>query len=824
MLSMKVLKFGGSSVASPDRVRNILSIVQPRIAKGENLAIVFSAFGGVTDQLIEMIEKAGKGDASYNEVVISCKERHYSAIQDLFDSPTTSTELAKIDVLFLKLENVLRGVHLLKEASNRSYDYVMSFGERLSNSIIASFFNAREVKTEYVDARTLISTNSDFRSAKVFKDLSYKNIQSAFENKRGTTHIITGFIASDQKGKTTTLGRGGSDYTAALFAAALDADALEIWTDVDGVLTTNPKIVSKAYPIKDMTYVEAMEMSHFGAKVIYPPTIQPVHLKGIPTYIRNTFNPEYIGTLIHNEVTENNGSIKGLSSLSGVSLITLSGTGLQGVPGIAARLFNGLAAKSVNLILITQASSEHSICLAVMEEKSKLAEETLLSEFKKEIEDKLIDSIEVKPDISIIAAVGESMKDKPGIAGKLFSALGRNGVNIEAIAQGSSELNISFAVNSKDEKKALNLIHDSFFLNAEKTLNLFIIGTGLIGGTLIQQLQEYKENILASRGIDLKLIGLSNSRKMHFDGHGIKLEDWKDYLNNSENVADPDQFVKKMIELNLANTVFVDNTASDIIPGFYETILDNSISISTPNKVASSSSYESYVKLKKIAKDRNVLFLTETNVGAGLPVLSTIQSLRSSGDKITKIEAVLSGSLSFIFNSFTSQHSFHDLVKEAQQLGYTEPDPREDLNGSDVMRKITILARESGFKIEKSEVKVTEILPRECVDASSTDDFFVALKANEDYFKKLIVDSESKNEKLRFIAKFEENKASVELLSVDNESPFYNLSSTDNMIALYTDRYNDSPIVISGPGAGANVTAAGVFSEIIQIANERFDY
>ena len=821
---MKVLKFGGSSVASPDRIRNIFSIVQPRIVKGEDLAIVFSAFGGVTDQLIEMIDTAEKGEDSYSEVVQSCKERHYSAIKDLFEGTYLSNELARIDVLFLKLENLLRGVHLLKEASDRSYDYVMSFGERLSNSIIASFYKTQGINTEYIDARQLITTNSDFRSAKVFKDLSYKKIEETFKNKKGTTHIITGFIASDQDGKTTTLGRGGSDYTAALFAAALDAEALEIWTDVDGVLTTNPKMVSKAYPIKQMSYIEAMEMSHFGAKVIYPPTIQPVHLKGIPTYIRNTFNPDYIGTLIHKEVVDTNGSIKGLSSLSGVSLITLSGTGLQGTPGVAARLFSCLASKNINLILITQASSEHSICLAVMEDKSKVAEQTLINEFSKEINDKLIDNIDLIHDISIIAAVGESMKDKPGIAGKLFSALGRNGVNIEAIAQGSSELNISFAVNSKDEKKALNLIHDSFFLNAEKTLNLFIVGTGLIGGTLIEQLKEFKENIRDSLGVDLKLIGLSNSRKMYFEGSGINLKGWKKDLENSAHSANPNQFVQKMIELNLANSIFVDNTASDAIPAFYETILDNSISISTPNKVASSSSYESYLNLKKIAKDRNVLFLTETNVGAGLPVLSTIQSLRNSGDKIVKIEAVLSGSLSYIFNNYSSDKNFHDLVKEAQQLGYTEPDPREDLNGSDVRRKITILAREAGYKIEKTEVKVSEILPEECVSAASTEDFFVALKANESYFNKLISDSESKSEKLRFIAKFEENNASIQLISVNEKSPFYNLSSTDNMIALYTDRYKNSPIVISGPGAGANVTAAGVFSEIIQIANERFDY
>ena len=821
---MIVLKFGGSSVGKPERIKNILTIVHPRIKDGQDLCIVCSAFGGVTDQLISMIDTASRGDEKYTEIVKACKLRHYDSADVLMDSKNKADLLAQIDVLFLKLENILRGVFLLKEASDRSYDYVMSFGERLSNLSITHFFNAQGINSVFLDAREIIKTNSEFRSARVYIDDSYNNIVKTVQQHTGKVKFITGFIASDQHGRTTTLGRGGSDYTAALFAAALDAEALEIWTDVDGVLTTNPKLVKTAYPIHEMSYIEAMEMSHFGAKVIYPPTILPVHEKGIPTYIKNTFNPDYVGTIISNQVGETKGSIKGLSSTDGLVLLTLSGSGMQGVPGVASRMFNSLANNNINVILITQASSEHSICVAIKEERAQIAREILKVEFQKEIENKDIAEVHIEENICIIAAVGEAMKNQPGIAGKLFSTLGRNGVNIEAIAQGSSELNISFAIKSSDEEKALNLIHDTFFHNTIKTLNLFIVGTGLIGSTLISQLKEFKASILESKGVDLKLIGLSNSRKMHFDSKGISLGEWETALNDSEQVADPESFVEQMVALNLANSIFVDNTASASIPEFYKKILDNSISISTPNKVASSASYEFYNELIDLAKKRNTKFLIETNVGAGLPVISTIKSLRNSGDKITKIEAVLSGSLSYIFNNFSSSSSFHDIVKDAQKLGYTEPDPRDDLSGSDVKRKITILARESNYGIDQSEVKLKPILPQDSMDAESVDLFFDSLKKHNDYFVKLIEEAENKNERLRYIASFENGEASIELKSVDSSSPFYNLSNSDNMISFNTERYTDSPLVISGPGAGANVTAAGVFSEIMQIATESFDY
>ena len=822
---MIVLKFGGSSVGKPDRIKNIFSIVKPRIDSGENLCIVCSAFGGVTDQLISMIDAASRGNEKYIEIVEACKQRHYDSAAELLDGEAKVGLLTQIDVLFFKLENVLKGVFLLKEASDRSYDYVMSFGERLSNLSISHFFNANDIPSVFLDARSIIVTNSEFRAARVYKEETYNNIAEVVGRNSDKTKIITGFIASDQHGRTTTLGRGGSDYTAALFAAALDAKQLEIWTDVDGVLTTNPKVVSSAYPIHEMSYIEAMEMSHFGAKVIYPPTILPVNEKGIPTYIKNTFNPDHTGTLIHNKSDVNsNGAIKGLSSQSDIALLTLSGTGMQGVPGVASRMFGSLANSNINVILITQASSEHSICVAVKEDKADIAKEVLKVEFAKEIENQDVDQVRVEKEICIIAAVGEAMKEQPGIAGKLFSCLGRNGINIEAIAQGSSELNISFAVKAKDEKKALNLIHDTFFKNTIKTLNLFIVGTGLIGGTLIQQLKEFKENILEAKGIDLKLIGISNSRKMYFEEQGLDLSNWEALLSESELEADPQQFVDKMIQLNLANSIFVDNTASNKIPDLYKQIINVGISIATPNKVASSASIESYNELKQLAKKRNTRFLNETNVGAGLPVISTIKSLRESGDRITKIEAVLSGSLSFIFNNFKSDSSFHDVVKEAQSLGYTEPDPRDDLSGSDVKRKITILARESGYDINQEDVELSPILPKECMEVETVDEFFETLLTHKDFFSKMISDAEQKNERLRYIASFENNKAKIELKSVDNSSPFYNLSNSDNMISFNTERYIASPLVISGPGAGANVTAAGVFAEIMQIANESFNY
>jgi len=819
---MKILKFGGSSVATSERIKQIHSIVQPRVDAGEKVALVFSAFGGVTNQLIEMLETASLGKDSYKDVFIDCKKRHSDCLQDLFkpDSPVFD----EVEVLFKKLFNVLKGVFLLKEASGRSYDYVMSFGERLSNTIIARYLNENDVEAAYLDARKVIKTNSDFRSASVHRDPTIDLIKNHFAVSGNTIQIITGFIASDELGRTTTLGRGGSDFTASIFAASLMADSLEIWTDVDGVLTCNPNQVSKAFSIPSLSYNEAMELSHFGAKVIYPPTIQPVFSRNIPLYIKNTFNPDHPGTMIGSDTKELNGSsIKGITSMDDISLITVSGSGLHGEPGSAARLFGCLAKDKINVILITQASSEHSICFAVKQGHAERAKVAIEEEFKKEIQEEKVNPALIQNDIAILAVVGEAMKNQPGISGKIFSALGRNGVNVEAVAQGSSELNISFAVKKIDENKALNLIHDSFFHNTSKTLHLYLVGTGLIGGTLLGQMNEFKETLLQEKGLELKIVGISNSRKMHFDKNGIDLNKWKERLANGED-TNPEAYIHKMIALNLSNSVFIDNTASGIFPALYSIILENNISISTPNKVASSSSFEIYENLKSIAKKKNTKFLFETNVGAGLPVISTIQTLRNSGDQITNIEAVVSGSISYIFNKYSEKISFHDIVKEAQQKGLTEPDPRDDLSGLDVQRKITILARESGYKINLEDVKMDAILPQSCLDAQSVEDFFQELLNNDSYFKELLNKANSENKRLRFIASLSDGKAKVGLQMVDETSPFYGLSESDNMIAFNTKRYTSSPLVIRGPGAGGDVTAAGVFAEIIQISNEVFSF
>jgi aspartokinase/homoserine dehydrogenase 1 len=630
--------------------------------------------------------------------------------------------------------------------------------------------------------------------------------------------IVTGFIASDKGGLTTTLGRGGSDYTAAILASALKATDLEIWTDVDGVLTSDPRKVKKAFTVDRLSYAEAMEMSHFGAKVIYPPTIQPAMSKDIPIYIKNTFNPSHPGTKIHTDSDENFRSpIKGISALSGIAMMNLEGSGMMGTPGISGRLFSTLARASINVILITQASSEHSISFAVADKDALNAKALIEEEFQKEISAKNIAPIRIDDDQVIIAVIGEKMKSVPGVAGSLFNSLGRNGINVSAIAQGSSELNISFVIDKEDQSKAINLIHDSFFLSEQKRINIFSIGVGLIGGTLLSQIEEQKAYLKEDLSLELKIAGLSNSRKMLFDEDGIETNDWRDLMESSDVKADIRAFVDKMIAMNLPNTIFIDNTASGAVPEFYKKILEESISIVTPNKIATSSSYAHYLDLKNTAKKNNVQFLYETNVGAGLPVISTLQGLINSGDRIEKIEAVVSGSLSYIFNNFDGTVPFSDLVMEAKELGYTEPDPRDDLSGSDVRRKIIILTREAGIAIEPEDVALDPILPKSCIEAKGIDAFFEALRNENDHFNGLIEKAKQEGKVLRFIASTQNGKAKISLQAVGQDSPFYSLQMSDNMIVFTTKRYNKRPLIVRGPGAGAEVTAGGVFSDIIAI-------
>jgi aspartokinase/homoserine dehydrogenase 1 len=815
---MKVLKFGGSSVATPDRILNIIGILKSYYSKGEKFTVIFSAFGGVTDQLIQMAELASEGKEQYLELFADFQQRHQEAAERLLTSET----FREVDPYLWEnhevLKNLLHGIFLVREVSPRTMDYVLSFGERNSAFLISYALRDAGVRASYLDARKIIKTNKDFGSANVDLKTTFENIQSYYEE-HPDIQIVTGFIASAKGGLTTTLGRGGSDYTASLLAAGLEASVIEIWTDVNGVLTSDPRKVKKAFTIPKMTYAEAMEMSHFGAKVIYPPTLVPAMQKGIPLYIKNTFYPDFEGTYISAEQNPDSGAVKGISSVDEITLLTLSGGGLFGIPGIAARLFGALAKEGINIILITQGSSEHSISFAIHPRHTKKAQKQIEEEFKVELTTKSIEPIRVEESLAVVAIIGENMRYQPGIAGRMFQALGKNGINAIAIAQGSSELNISVVIEQRDEAKALNALHEAFFLSDKKVLHLFSIGVGLIGSTLIEQVKAQRDYLREERNLELKIVGLSNSRKMLFDEEGIDLDNWKSDLAASDQKANAGVFIKEMKQLNLPNSIFLDNTASEKVPGFYEQILEESIPIVTPNKVAASSSFLEYQRLKTIARKRGVPFLYETNVGAGLPVLSTLQDLIQSGDRIQKIEGVLSGSLSYIFNHFGEEYSFSSIVKDAREKGFTEPDPRTDLEGVDVKRKLVILAREAGIPLEGDEVAIESFLPQELREADSVEEFMQLLPQYDQVFEQKRMDATEGGCVLRMLAVIEGDQAKIKLTEVDAENPFYNLSGSDNMIVFTTDRYKERPLVIRGPGAGAEVTAAGVFAEIISIGN-----
>jgi aspartokinase/homoserine dehydrogenase 1 len=815
---MKVLKFGGSSVAKPERIRGIVDILKDYYAAGDHFTVVFSAFGGVTDSLIEMSRLAAAGDDRYGEAFQAFADRHQDAISDLLqEGPLREEASAQMRKSHDVLKNLLYGVFLVREASSRTMDYVLSFGERSSAYIISKTLQQAGIPAEYLDARKIIRTDKSFSAAKVNFDKSYEVIHKYYsENTK--VQVVTGFIASAKGGLTTTLGRGGSDYTASLIAAGLNADAIEIWTDVSGVLTADPRRVKKAFTIPKLTYAEAMEMSHFGAKVIYPPTLMPALKKRIPLYIKNTFDPGFPGTKVSEENNPDGVAVKGISSINNVALLTLSGSGLFGVPGTSARLFGALAQKGINIILITQGSSEHAISFAVQPSDADRAKEAVGDAFAYEIERGVVNAVKVERDLSVIAIIGENMRYQPGISGRLFQALGKNGINAVAIAQGSSELNVSVVIPKEDENKALNALHEAFFLSDYKTLHLFIVGVGLIGGTLLQQIREQNEYLRTKLGMEVKVVGMANSRKMIFAEEGLDIdEQWMDRLMADGTDADLAVFVGRMRDLNLSNSIFIDNTANDKIASYYPGILDESISISTPNKVANSSSFLQYQRLKAIAVKRGVQFHYETNVGAGLPIISTLKDLLDSGDRIQKIEGVLSGSLSFIFNSFDGSRPFHEVVMEAKEKGFTEPDPRVDLSGKDVGRKILILARETGIPMETEHIKLIGFLPEGAMEAESVDDFFTVLEKNADYFAGLQTDAAAEGKVLRMIATLEGEDASVGIQAVDADNPFYGLNGSDNMIVFTTDRYRERPLVVRGPGAGAEVTAAGVFAEIIKI-------
>ncbi|MCX6291686.1 MAG: bifunctional aspartate kinase/homoserine dehydrogenase I [Bacteroidetes bacterium] len=814
---MIVLKFGGTSVADASRIKGVAEIVSETHRKDKKIAVVFSAFGGVTDDLITTSRLAANRDKKYLEVFEKIKTRHRNAISELRltkDKPLRDF----IESSFSELHDLLHGVFLVRELSFRTLDFISGFGELLSSRIISAYFISQKMKASFLDAKQYIKTDETFGSALVNFKLTNKNITDYF-NKFSGIACVTGFIGSTEKGEATTLGRGGSDYTAAIFGAALDASEIQIWTDVDGVMTADPRKVKKAFTVSSMTYEEAMEMSHFGAKVIHPPTIQPALEKGIPLWIKNTFNPSSNGTCISTEYTDQQFMIKGISSIDEISLLTLQGSGMVGVAGISARLFGALSQAKVNVILITQGSSEHTISFAVKPADAAIASKAIDDAFSLEIKAHMIQKVRVEDHLSVVAVIGENMRNTPGVSGRLFQAFGKNGISAVATAQGSSELNISVVIHRADLNKALNSLHQSFFLSDTKTLNVFMIGAGLIGNTLLRQMEKQKTHLKKFRSLEINLVALANTKKMLFDENGINTKNFKESLDKSGEKMNMAGFIREMIRLNLPQSVFVDNTSSEEVVKHYETILDHSISIVTPNKLANSGKLKDYAKLRDISKKRNVRFLYETNVGAGLPVIGTLQDLLSSGDTIIRIEAVLSGTLSFIYNNFKAGTKFSDIVHEAHRRGYTEPDPRIDLSGMDVARKLLILARETGLNIEMNDIVIEQILPANCKKAKTVEEFFTELERSNDFFDVRRKKADDKNKVLRFIAQLENSRASISLQEVDTSHPFYNLSGSDNIISYTTERYHDRPLVVKGPGAGAEVTAAGVFAEIISIAN-----
>ncbi len=812
---MQVLKFGGSSVANAENINKVIEIIKDK-KEDTKIVVVVSALGGITDLLLKTADLAEVNDGSYKLILKEIEDKHLGTVQDLIPVQQQSSVLSLVKKICNEVEDICNGIFLLRELSARTKDRIVSYGEMLSSQIIAAKLNTAGLATEWKDAREIIVTDSNYGIATVDFAATDKKTAAYFNASASSLFIVPGFIAADKNNVTTTLGRGGSDYTAAILAAALNASVLEIWTDVSGMMTADPRLVTNIKHIPQISYQEAMELSHFGAKVIYPPTIQPVMKKGIPVWIKNTFAPEEVGTVIKNEATATGTSIQGISSINNIVLLSLEGSGMVGIPGFSKRLFEALASASINVILITQGSSEHSICVGVDEYASAKAKEVVDAAFTYEIETNKVDPIIVEKELSIVAIVGDNMKNHSGISGKMFSALGRNGVSIRAIAQGSSERNISAVISTTDVKKAINVLHEEFFETTYKQVNLFIAGLGNVGQKFLDQLQQQKQFLLEKLRIQIRVAGIANSKKMYFNEDGIDISNWQAEIQKGEpmNLAD---FTSTIQTINLRNSVFADITANEELATVYGDLLQKSISVVACNKVAASSSYVYYKKLKDLANEFNSQFLFETNVGAGLPIIGTLKDLLHSGDKINRIQAVLSGTLNFVFNNYDGTTSFASVVKQAQEEGYTEPDPRLDLSGKDVMRKIMILARESGEQMEMEDISNNSFMPESCM-TGSVEDFYAAMEKEEAHFKKILNAAKAAGKKLKFVASYDKGKAAVGLQQVDEQSDFYHLYGKDNVVLFYTDRYPEQPLVVKGAGAGAAVTASGVFADIIRTA------
>ena len=810
---MKVLKFGGTSVGSVESILSLKAIVEKEAQK-QPIIVVVSALGGITDKLIATSLLAQKGDEAWKDEFQAMVERHHKMIDTIITDPRKREQLFNIvDSLFEQLRSIYFGVYLIHDLSKKTQDAIVSYGERLSSNIVATLVQG----AKWYDSREFIKTVRKNHKNTLDSELTNRLVRRTFSDLQRIS-LVPGFISKDRDtDEITNLGRGGSDYTAAIIAAALDAEILEIWTDVDGFMTADPRVIKTAYTIKELSYIEAMELCNFGAKVVYPPTIYPVCVKNIPIRVKNTFNPDGEGSIIKQKVANNDKPIKGISSINGTTLITVAGLSMVGVIGVNRRIFTALADNGISVFMVSQASSENSTSIGVRDQDAAEAVEVLNGEFAKEIETGAMYPMHAENGLATIAVVGENMKNTPGIAGKLFGTLGRAGISMIACAQGAPQTNISFVVKSEHLRKALNAIHDSFFLSEYKVLNLFVCGVGTVGGQLLEQIHNQYEELKRTKRLKLNVVGIATSKKALFNSDGIDLANYRELLADA-NESNESKLRDAIIEMNCFNSVFVDCTASKEVAEIYQPLLEHNISVIAANKIAASSSYEKYARLKETALARGVFFRYETNVGAGLPIIGTINDLRNSGDVILKIEAVLSGTVNFIFNEISADVTLSEAVRRAKEQGYSEPDPRIDLSGKDVIRKLVILAREAGYKVEKTDVEAHLFIPDEFFEGS-IDEFWKNLPKLDADFEARRKQLDAEGKRWRFVATFDHGKLSVALKEVDRTHPFYNLQGSNNIVALTTERYREYPMLIQGYGAGASVTAAGVFANIMSIAN-----